>query len=123
MELPLYWKIGGASAVEAAVDRFYQRVWSDPVLSPYFPEVGREALKVHQHQFLSAALDGPQGYKGRPLREAHAPLNISDDIYDRVVGHLVATLEELDVDTATIQEITVALEALRSEVVQDRVSS
>ena len=114
----LYDRIGGADAVEAAVERFYEKVWLDARLGRYFDDVDRDRLKAHQRSFLGAALGGPEASSGVSMRDAHRGLGITDDSYDRVVSHLVETLGELGVETAVIREAVALLTPLRAEIVE-----
>lgn len=113
----IYEQIGGSAAVNAAVDLFYDKVTSDPGLAPYFTGVEMPRLKGHQRAFLTAAMGGPTAYKGRDMGTAHAELLLTDADFDAVVGHLVATLEELKVPAETIGQVGEALAPLRAEIV------
>jgi hemoglobin len=113
----IYDSIGGAPAVAAAVDDFYVRVLGDPQLAPFFTDVDLAHLKAHQRAFIAAAVGGSEIYAGRNMAAAHAGLDISDDDFDAVVGHLVDTLAGLGVPEATIGQIGAALSPLRSDIV------
>lgn len=115
----MYNAIGGDAGMEVLVDRFYARLWADPELKGYFEGIDKDALKRHQQLFLTYALGGkPDGtYPGKPLREAHTGLNITDEAFDKVARHLRVTLEELDVDRPLIMLIAGYVEAKRSQVV------
>jgi hemoglobin len=115
----IYVAIGGAPAVSAAVDELYRRVLADPALAGYFAGVDVARVKAHQRLFVTAALGGPGGYRGRSMREAHAALHVRDSDFDRVVGHLVATLAALGVDGPTVDAITDLLGPLRQEIVAE----
>ncbi|ROT31494.1 group 1 truncated hemoglobin [Micromonospora sp. HM5-17] len=115
--MSIYDSIGGAPAVHAAVDDFYARVLGDPKLAPYFTNVDMQRLKAHQRSFIAAAIGGSEIYAGRDMAAAHADLKISDEHFDAVVGHLVATLSGLGVPEETIGQIGAALAPLRSEIV------
>jgi hemoglobin len=117
MEQTIYEQIGGAPAVESAVAIFYEKVWADPDLIEYFPDVDREQLEAHQRAFITAALGGPAAYDGRSMTAAHAGLGITDKAFDLVVEHLAATLSQLGVPAATIEQIAGALAPLRGEIV------
>jgi hemoglobin len=114
----IYEAIGGEPAVRAAVDRFYERVWSDPDLVGWFAEIDPYRLKDHQRAFISAALGGPDGYAGRSMAEAHRGRAITDAAFDRVVEHLADALADLGVSEATIGTIAGALAPLRGDVVE-----
>ena len=99
-----------------AVDAFYRRVLRDPRLRPYFEGIDLERLKRHQHAFLAMAVGGVHGYLGRNLAAAHARMDITDEAFDRVMDHLVATLEDLGMDRATIRDIGGRLLPLRHDI-------
>ena len=113
----LYERIGGSAAIQAAVDRFYDRVLTDPRLARFFESVPIRRLKAHQFAFLSQALGGPKQYSGPSMRDAHRHLAIERSHFDAVATHLVETLSELNVPEAIIAEIGQAVTPLSSEIV------
>src|SRR3954464_1888226 len=113
----IYEQIGGREAVSAAVDIFYARVVGDPVLAPYFTRTDIRRQKAHMRAFLAVALGGPEIYRGRDMTAAHAGLGITHEAFDRVIGHLVATLVELEVPDELIAAIGARVEPLRPMVV------
>lgn len=113
----IYDDIGGAGAVSAAVDDFYVRVLGDPMLAPYFEGTDIDRLKSHQRSFIAAAIGGPEIYAGRSMKEAHAGLDVTPAAFDRVVEHLVATLDGLGVPGDTIATIGGALAPLKADIV------
>jgi hemoglobin len=117
--MSIYAALGGATAVSAAVDDFYERVLADPELAGYFTGVDVNRVKAHQRMFMTAALGGPAAYRGRPMREAHAELHLRDADFDRVVGHLAATLTSLGVGCPTIDTIAGILGPLRAQIVNE----
>lgn len=116
--MSIFDEIGGAAAVSAAVDDFYERVLGDPALNPYFTGTDMRRLKGHQRAFIAAAIGGPGPYLGRNMAEAHAGLAITPEDFDSVVGHLVATLTGLGVPDATIAAIGGKLAPLKGEIAQ-----
>jgi hemoglobin len=113
----IYDAIGGRDAVAAAVDLFYVKVLDDPALAPWFVDVDIDRLRAHQRAFLTAALGGPNGYDGRSMADAHRGLDITDDAFDRVAGHLSDTLTELGLDADTVSAIVGEVAGLRGDVV------
>ncbi len=59
------------------------------------------SLRRHQTDMLVTATGGPQQYTGQDMAEAHHGLNITDAAFDKVVGHLGATLEAAGADART----------------------
>ena len=113
----LYDRLGEAPAIEAAVDDFYARVLADASLASYFSGVDLDRLRAHRARLLRDRARGPQRYRGRSMDVAHRGLDITDDAFDRVVGHLAGTLRALGVDDDTIGEVAGALAPLRAQVV------
>ncbi|WP_445189166.1 group I truncated hemoglobin [Pseudonocardia sp. Cha107L01] len=123
--MSIYDTIGGPDAVAAAVDEFYGRVLADEELRSYFAQTDLKRLRAHQRGFIAAAIGGPEIYRGRSMREAHAGLNVTPEHFDRVVGHLVDTLAGLGVPQSTIGEIGAKLAPLKADIastVEPRVS-
>lgn len=110
-------RLGAEGGIRQAVDDFYDRVVGDADLAPYFEGIDMKTLRRHQVEMLSAATGGPNQYTGRDMATAHAGLGITDEHFDRVVGHLVATLQGLGVDDATIGQVGAALTPLRADIV------
>ena len=118
--MSIYDSIGGAPAVRAAVDDFYERVLADPKLAPFFTGTDMSRLKAHQRAFIAAAIGGPEIFAGRDMASAHTGLGITDADFDAVVGHLVGTLTGLGVPEETIGQIGSALAPLRPDIVTAR---
>jgi hemoglobin len=115
----LYERIGGEAALMAAVDRFYDRVLADPLTKPFFSGLDMGAQTRKQVAFMVWALGGPEEYKGRDLRTAHASLvakGLGDQHFDAVAGHLEATLRELGVADDLIREALGIVAGTRKEV-------
>jgi hemoglobin len=109
-------RLGGADAFQVAVEDFYRRVLRDVKLRPYFEGIDLDRLKQHQHAFLAMAIGGVHGYLGRTMAAAHARLDITDEAFDRVMDHLVGTLEGLGMPPETIREIGSSLLPLRHDI-------
>jgi hemoglobin len=113
----IYETLGGNTSIGEAVDKFYARLESDPVLSEFFRSADVEQIKTRQRMFLTAALGGPDAYEGRDMRAAHAYLPITDTDFDLFIDHLAATLGEVGVAPEQIAEVLEALRPLRLEIV------
>ena len=95
MTASLYERIGGAAAVNAAVDVFYKKVMADALLKPFFAQTDLPAQINKQKQFLTYAFGGPNNYSGKGLRNAHrgaVAQGMSDEHFDRVMKLLDETL-------------------------------
>jgi hemoglobin len=115
--MSLYEEIGGQPAVEAAVNRFYERVTVDPILEHFFKNMDIRQLKVHQIAFLTQAMGGPERYNGAAMDRAHAHLRIEQRHFDAVAGHLVGTLQDLSVPEHLIAAVVERIAPLAPQVV------
>lgn len=115
----LYERLGGAPAVEAAVDLFYRKVLDDTRISAYFDDTDMDAQRAKQKAFLTMAFGGPDQYSGADLRTAHAPLverGMDGSHFDAVAEHLQATLSELDIPAELAGEVMTIAASTRDDV-------
>lgn len=115
----LYERLGGAAAVDAAVDVFYRHVLSDPRINYWFDGVDMERQAAKQKAFMTMAFGGPHNYTGLDMRKGHAHLverGLNDEHFDAVAENLKKTLEELEVPSAEIAEVLGIVESTRDDV-------
>ena len=115
----LYERLGGAEAVDAAVDIFYRKVLSDDRISRFFDGVDMEKQAAKQKGFLTMVFGGPNNYTGKDMREGHRHLveqGLNDSHVDAVIELLGATLKELGVSDADISEVAAIAESVRDDV-------
>lgn len=113
----LYEQIGGAGAISAAVERFYEHVLADPALAPSFDGADMVRLKALQKQFLGTVAGGPVLYEGRSMEDAHRNLLITMHQFDGVARYLKNTLEELGVKPMHVKAVLDAVEGTRGDIV------
>jgi hemoglobin len=101
----LFDRIGGAAAVDAAVDIFYRKVLRDVRIARFFDTVDMDRQRVKQKSFLTYAFGGPNSYSGKDMRAGHAHLKLTEEHFDAVVENLAATLQELKVPDELIAEV------------------
>eukprot|EP01061_Rhynchopus_euleeides_P003657 TRINITY_DN1294_c0_g1_i3.p1 TRINITY_DN1294_c0_g1~~TRINITY_DN1294_c0_g1_i3.p1 ORF type:complete len:932 (+),score=377.44 TRINITY_DN1294_c0_g1_i3:73-2868(+) len=116
----LYERLGGAQAVEVAVDKFYGKVVADARLSRFFEGVDMNAQRTKQKAFLSFAFGGPNQYTGKNMRDAHRRLVIEQGLgdvhYDAIVELLALTLKELGVHVSDIEQVATIAESVRGDI-------
>ncbi len=97
----LFDQLGGAPAIDLAVDKFYERVLQDDRIKHFFADVDMVKQRAHQKAFLTYAFGGTDQYDGRYMREAHRELvaqqGLNSDHFDAVAEDLMLTLEEMGV--------------------------
>ncbi len=115
----LYEDIGGAGAVNAAVDVFYRKVLKDERIRHFFTGVDMAQQAAKQKAFLTMAFGGPSNYTGMDMRKGHAHLvarGLNDSHFDAVVENLGATLKELKVPDHLIAQAAAIAESTRKDV-------
>ncbi len=115
----IYEQLGGAPAMDAAVDIFYRKVLADDRISKFFEGVDMERQALKQKAFLTMVFGGPNAYTGKDMRAAHAHLvtrGLNDTHFDAVVENLGATLAELGVAGERIAEVAAIAESVRKDV-------
>lgn len=118
-EASLFDQLGGAAAVDAAVDIFYRKVLSDYRINRFFDNSDMDKQIAKQKAFLTVAFGGPNNYTGSDMRTAHAKfvkMGLNDSHFNAVMEHLTATLVELSVPPALIAQVTTLAESTRPEV-------
>jgi len=115
----LYEQLGGAGAVDAAVDVFYRKVLSDDRISHFFDGVDMDKQIGKQKAFLTMAFGGPVNYTGQDMRRGHAHLvarGLNDSHFDAVVELLGQSLAELGVTGDLIGQVAAIAESTRADV-------
>lgn len=113
-------RLGGEPAVNAVVDKFYDKVFADKTLAPFFANTNFTQQRSRQKRFLIQLMSGQAKDPGTYMRNAHRKyvdeMGLNDTHFDIVAGHLVKTLREFNVPDPLIAEVGGALESLRSAV-------
>ncbi len=116
----LFERIGGEAAVDAAVNKFYEKVLADERIKHFFEGVDMVKQRGHQKSFLTYAFGGTPSYPGRTMRAAHKRLveekGLSDEHFDAVLENLAAALKDLSVSDELISEAVKIAESTRSDV-------
>ncbi|WP_435009309.1 group I truncated hemoglobin [Tundrisphaera lichenicola] len=115
----LYEELGGAPAVEAAVELFYRKMLMDDRVAHFFDDTDMERQMAKQAAFLTMVFGGPHQYTGRDMREGHKHLvarGLNDSHVDIVIGHLGDTLRELGVGEEQIRKVADLANSVRDDV-------
>ena len=115
----LYDRIGGKFTINAAIDRFYEKIFGDERLKVFFKNINLERQIEKQKYFMSIAFGGPVYGKPRDMRAIHAPLlamGLNDTHVDIFLEHFRATLQEIGVRKDLIEEALSVANSYRDEV-------
>lgn len=122
----LYERLGGEPAIVAVVDTFVALAAADEELN--FTRQGTaneweatpenvELLKTRLVQFIGQATGGRQNYQGKDMGTAHAGMEITDQQFDRLGGHLGTALDAYEVPEEDKQELFAIVETTRDAIV------
>jgi truncated hemoglobin YjbI len=95
--MTLYEKIG-KDFIERAIEEFYKRAFSDPMISHFFMGKDRESITQMQQSFAIAMLGGPKEYSGLPLKDAHLPFTIKPPHFGRRQVLMGEVLRDMELD-------------------------
>jgi hemoglobin len=114
-------RVGGAPAVKAVLDRFYEGVLGEPQLAGFFENVEVDNIKPHLAEVLSVVLGGPgTGSEidlATYLTDAHASLGVTESDYALTGKVLMDTLAEFEVPDDIVETISGALAFVQPYVV------
>ncbi|EEC46463.1 predicted protein [Phaeodactylum tricornutum CCAP 1055/1] len=112
-------RLGGETALKAAVDEFCVRLLDDSNLATFFEEASMPALKRHQLEFMKIAFSGvPDDLNVVDLltkkqSRLFAEKNLNETHFDLVAGHFARALEHLKVPESLVEEASSVVLSLR----------
>ena len=115
----LFDRIGGMQALDEATTLFFVKVVSDLKINYYFKSVDMERQVTMFRSFLAHAFGAPFNYEGEDLKEAHEHMQITTEIFEKVVGYLEETLFELNKPLELIEEVVAIVRKLKKDITND----
>jgi hemoglobin len=119
----LYERLGGVHAIAAAIDDFIDRIMANPVLNanPRVDEahhrVSKAGFKYLVTEMVCWATGGPQTYTGRPMRESHRDLKITEREWAAFCEDFQDTLDKFAVPAAEQQELFAIVQSTKGDIV------
>jgi len=116
----LYDLIGGRRTVEAATERFYEKVLEDDSLRHFFADTDMAHLRSRQVMFISMLLGG-RVYTGKDIHIAHAEARdqgLNHAHFDLFLKHFRGALEDVGVKPENAEKIMKRLESKRGSVLE-----
>ena len=126
-EKSLYERLGGIFAIAAVVDHFSDALFKNPKIVNANPELKKwhtetykqrlPGLKFLRTLWAASVAGGPFEYTGEALREAHADLHITPEVFDEVINvELARTLDFFKVPDREKREVLAAFNAQKKDV-------
>src|SRR5690606_21026685 len=94
----LYQRLGGKAAINAAVDRFYEKILADERVNHFFDDVNMKTQIRKQKEFLSTAFGSPVAWTGADMRKAHENLDLREEDFTAIAENLQGALVDLKID-------------------------
>jgi hemoglobin len=74
-------QLGGRATLERVHRRFYDLLFADPWLAPFFRHLDQRFIEDQQTDFMAGNFGGPRIYRGRPPAQAHQHLFITGEMF------------------------------------------
>jgi len=120
-EKSLYQRLGGYDAINAVVNEFANRLFTDKKLAPFFGALSTDSqikFKQFNTTLVCAATGGPCTYLGRSMDTAHQGMGVTKNDFNLVAGHLAATLDDFKVPAAEKEELLGIIGSLQGQVIE-----
>ncbi len=116
----LYTRLGGYDAITAVVEDLLQRLMSDSQLRRFWDHRGDDGLLREKQlliDFICDSAGGPLYYTGRDMLTSHRGMGISEDDWERFMGHLDATLDKFAVPATEREQAVAFVESTKADIV------
>lgn len=117
---PLWAEIGGDTAVRRLLTAFYDKVFADPSLAPFFHGTTRERAIDKQYSFMHQCITGRKGYTGNRPRNAHHWMIVPHALFDHRQAVMIETLREHGLNDDRVARWTRFEEHFRADIVKDQ---
>ena len=120
-EKSLYERLGGYDAIAAVANAFLERVTVDEKLRRFWDHRGDDGVEREKQfliDYLSSSAGGPLLYTGRNMKTAHQGMRIDEDDWQRLIGHLTATLDSFNVPETEKGEVLGFIDSLKGDIVE-----
>ena len=117
--MPALWAaLDEGPKLSAILQSFYDRVYEDARLSPFFHKVTKRRAVEQQYAFLADLFRGERKYFGLKPFNAHHWMVISDELFDYREALLVECMRAHDLPEAAIREWSAMHERFRRDIVK-----
>ena len=110
-------RLGGQPVLTAVVDDFMPSAAADPRIARRFRDADNTHFKAALVQQLCVSTGGPCRYAGRPMKDVHAGMGISDAEFNAMTQDLRRAMARHDIPVDTQVEVVAVLEPLRDDIV------
>ncbi|NOQ88466.1 MAG: group 1 truncated hemoglobin [Gammaproteobacteria bacterium] len=120
-EKTLYERLGGYDAITAVVNELLSRLMSDSQLGRFWDNRGEDGINREKQlliDYLCMSAGGPMLYTGRDNKTSHKGMGISESDWEKLIGHLNATLGVFQVPLQERRDLLGFIESTRADIVE-----
>jgi len=94
----LFEAVGGLPTLQQVHKIFYDKVYADPWIGRFFEGHEQEAIENRQTEFMAEKMGSGEKYPGKPLRQVHEHMYVSEELVALRTQLLRDSLREAGVD-------------------------
>jgi hemoglobin len=119
----LYARLGGTDGIRKLARTVLELHLANPTVQKRFEPLTKDPARFetvlgHVVDFFAEGSGGPAAYKGKPMPEAHAGMNISGEEYLAVVDDIMAALQRHGADESTQKDVLAIAYALKPTIMR-----
>jgi len=122
MKQSLYEAVGGLPTLDKVHKIFYDDVYAHPWLKQFFAGHNQEAIEGRQTSFMSEKMGGPK-YLGKPIKQVHENMYISQELYELRHGILQDALQRAGVPEALAKRWLKIDNAFMKQIIKNSIES
>jgi NAD(P)H-flavin reductase/truncated hemoglobin YjbI len=119
-DLELWKALGEGRLLSEVFIDFYNRVYEDPLLSPFFEGITKQRSIEKQYNFMCQVLTGKDVYFGERPRNAHHWMVISGEMFDHREELMESCLRRAGLPEYWIRKFRAIEETYREDIVKDK---
>lgn len=95
----VFYLLGADEGIKAILHDFYDRMFADEDLAPYFEGIDREQLRNRHIRYFTNHMLGrhTHEYRDKILRQSHRGLALTFEHYERAIRHINAAMRKYKV--------------------------
>lgn len=119
----LYERLGGTYAIATVVDDFIERLLvnntlnANPAIKAARDRVPKAGLKYRVTSLVCQVTGGSEKYAGRPMKESHKHLNITEKEWQAMADDFKKTLDKFNVPEKEQQELFTIVNSTKKDIV------
>lgn len=120
-EKTLYERLGGYDAISAVVNDLLPRLMADSQLGRFWKNRGEDGISREKQlliDYLCSSAGGPVLYTGRDNKTSHKGMSISQDDWDKFIGHINATLDKFDLPQQERGDVIGFISSTKADIVE-----